>query len=182
VRYEWRKEADECNGRDELILGHLWMVKDMVSRFRAHWPEARRFTDDLVSVGMEAMTEFFTGNEYDFNKLNYFMHNRMRDFVNYNRSTFSASTKTNERREAANRPLEYNYAGQIIDDITGEDDYHVSYVDILDAVERLAEVDQEDMHTLILHFLNRNHEIDEASLTDDEKAAIARLSEIVRSL
>lgn len=178
-----KKEAKDCKTEDEMITGHIWMVKDMVSRFRAHWPETRRLTDDLVSVGLEALTEFFRDdNLFDFNRVNSFIHDRMRDYINDNRSAFGASRAVNYRRQQKGEPLEYHFTIQLNDELVGEDDYSTKYVDILDAVERLAETDREDMHTLILHFLNHNHKIDEASLSNEERAAVERLSEIGRDL
>ena len=57
-----------------------------------------------------------------------------------------------------------------------------SPVDILDSLERLRGSDKEEMDTLIKMFLVQNHNIDEASLSEDEREAIERLSEIVVNL
>lgn len=179
----YKKPTDECVTRDDYILGHMWVVRDLVSRFRSHFPETRRMTDDMASVGLEALTFFVSeGRPFDYNSVQAFIHGRIRDFINDNRSVFSASTRTNRRREENSEPMEYHFAIPIYEDITGEDDYSTSYVDILDAVESLAETDKEHMHTLIMAALNRNHDIDEATLTEDERAAIVRLSEIGRDL
>ena len=181
VGFDKIEKLAQTLSRDDLILASLYLVKDMVSRYRAHFPETRRMTDDLVSVGLEALTEFCdqmkNADEYR-NKLNRFLNHRMRDYINDNRSMFSASRATNERRLQSGEPLEYNFATQYSDELNGEDDYSPNYVDLLDEVEALAETDREHMYHLIMLALNKNHNIDEASLTDEERAAIDRLSEI----
>ncbi len=177
--------AEIGTNKDRFILGHMWLVKDLVSRFRAHWPETRRMTDDLCSTGLEALTEYANNNLpalWAYNPVQAFLHGRMRDYINDNRSTFSASRATNQRREQDDAPLEYNFALTLNESLVQEDDYSPSYVDILDAIETLAETDREHMHTLIMTFLNTEHQIDEATLTDEERAAIARLSQIGRDL
>jgi hypothetical protein len=171
--------------RDDLILAMMWLPMDYVARFRAHWVETRRFTDDMFGVGLEALTEYVNvlQTDEDFLKsVSQFIHNRIRDFVNDNRSTISASRATNQRRDQEDRPLEYNFAQQLSEGMVGVDDLNPCYVDILDAVERLAECDREDMHNLITMFLKQEHGIDEASLSDEERQAVERLSEIGRDL
>ena len=96
--------------RDELILGHLWLAKDVVSRFRAHWPETIRFTDDMVSEAMEALTEFVEKSDCFpsefFNKCQQFIVTRLIFYINDNRSICAASKTTNQRRAAECLPLE----------------------------------------------------------------------------
>lgn len=182
--YNWIEESRQ-EGRDAVILGNMWLVKDYVSRFRAHWPETRRFTDDMCGVGLEALTEYVDSLKSRtgfLNGLKQFIHNRIRDFVNDNRSQFSASRATNQRREQEEEPVEYNYAQQLNESVIGKEDLNPSYVDILDSIESLAECDHEEMHDLIHFFLEQEHGIDEASLSDEQRQAIERLSDIGRDL
>ncbi len=172
--------------RDELILGHLWLAKDVVSRFRAHWPETIRFTDDMVSESMEALTEFVENSDCFpsefFNKCQQFLVRRVTIYINDNRSIFAASRTTNERRAAAGLPLEYHFTEPLKEGMVGCLDPNPSYVDILDAIESLRETDKEHMHTLITMFLEQDHDIDEESLSPEEREAIAKLSEIGNNL
>lgn len=167
--------------QDDLIMGFMWLAKDVVCRYRAHFAETQRFTDDMASVALEALTEFVRKNDSPrgfFNRAQSTISGRIRDFINDNRSTFSAGKTTNQKRMAAGEPTEYNFAVQYSDDFVGEDDVQLEYVDILDAVEQLRDVDKEQLHSLITLFLKQNHNIDEASLSEDEKIAIEKLSEI----
>jgi DNA-directed RNA polymerase specialized sigma subunit len=176
-----RKQED----RDAIILGTMWIVKDLVQRFRAHWPETKRFTDELVSEGVTSLTEFIDGLESSddfFERVSQFIHSRMRDFINDNRCAFSASARTNRRRQADDKPLEYHYAVSIQEQAIGRLDSSLQYVDIMDAVEQLADCDREDMYYLITMFLEQDHGIDEASLTDEERETVERLSDIGRNL
>jgi hypothetical protein len=170
--------------RDGLILGYMWLAKDVVMRYRAHFPETRRFTEDMVSVSLEALTEVVNSLDQPanlHNKIQAFVQSRIRDFINDNRSISSSSIRTNFRRQSDDKPLEYNFSQQLTEDI-GEEDYHPDFVDILDSVEQLQQVDKEQMFNLIHMFLRQNHNIDEASLSEDEQNAIERLSEIASML
>lgn len=170
----------------ELIMGYLWLAKDVVCRFRAHWPETIRMTDDMASEALEALTEFVNNSDYDesnfFNGCQQFIVKRVTVYINDNRSICSASRTTNERRAASGQPLEYHFPVPIHDDSMGECDPNPSYVDLLDAMESLREADREHLHTLITMFLEQDHDIDEESLSDEEREAIAKLSEIGKNL
>lgn len=173
--------AGDQTSRENLILGHMWLAKDVVMRYRAHFPETVRFTDDMTSVALQAITEFVNDLEQPlnfFNRAQAFIQSRIRIYINDNRAIVSASRTTNTRRQLEDKPLEYHFAHQLDEGGTGEEDYNPGFVDILDAVERLREVDKEEMHTLINLFLRQNHNIDEADLSDDERAVIERLSQI----
>ncbi len=172
--------------RDDAILSHLWLAKDVVCRFRAHWPETVRMTDDLVSEAMEALTEFVDDpdcfpSEF-FNKCQQFIVKRVTVYINDNRSICSASRTTNERRASKKHPLEYHFTQPVRDYAMGIEDPNPSYVDILDSIESLKETDREHMHTLITLFLEQDHDIDEESLSQEERKAIDKLSEIGKNL
>ena len=174
--------------RDVIIMGYLWLAKDVVCRYRSHWPEVRCMTDDLASQAMVSLTEFvdqlkvWSTQQGFFSKCQAYINDQLRDYINDNRSTFTASRETNARREASGEPTEYNFASEYSDELNGEQDFHPNYVDILDSVERLAEVDHEQMRDLISHFLEQDHNINEAELNNDEREALDKLSQIGRDL
>jgi len=177
--------AGDQEARSNLILGFMWLAKDVVSRYRAHFPETRRFTDDMCSVALEALTEFVNNLEQPanfYNRTQAFIQRRIKRFINDNRSVASASFNTNERRMYADEPLTYVFAQTYYEDSVGEEDYAPGFVDLLDAIEVLKETDKEEMHTLITMFLRQNHNIDESSLTEDERNAIEKLADIGASL
>jgi DNA-directed RNA polymerase specialized sigma subunit len=173
--------------RDELIMGFLWLVKDMVCRFRAHWKETQRMTDDLVSVGVEALTEFVNNYEEPTTALKFFggcqqfLHSRMRGYINDNRSTFSASKTTNQRRQKKDEPLEYNYAAELNEELAGMDVNDPLLVDIMDSIEAMNDIDAEEMRDLVLQFLDQQHNISEEELSDEERATIEKVTQLVRN-
>jgi DNA-directed RNA polymerase specialized sigma subunit len=181
----YERDYKDSEDRDGYILGHLWLVKDVVMRYRSHFPQTRRFTEDMVSVGLEALTDYASVKEHGErtrNGLQTKINHQIRDFINDYRADFGASRRTNERRAAKGAPLEYVFATKLKNDLMGEDFYDTAYVDILDAVESLAEADREHLHSLITLFLERDHGIDEASLTPQEQAALDWLSKIGENL
>ena len=171
--------AGDDKSRQRLILGHMWLAKDVVCRFRAHFAETRRMTDDMASEALEALTEFVNELKQPanfFNRAQARIHNRVRSYINDNRAICSASRSTNARRQQKDQPLEYYFAEHFSEEFHGEEDFNPGFVDILDAVERLREADKEQMHTLITMFLSQNHNIDESDLTEDEREVIEYLS------
>lgn len=177
--------------RDQLVLGFLWVAKDFVCRFRAHFPSTIPMTDDLCSVGMEALVDFFEDKksklaspvdvELVFNRIRQFIHSRMRDYINDNRSMFSACTRTNRYREQAGEPTEYNFTAELSEELTGMEVNDPLIVDILDTIEAMNDIDAEEMRDLVLGFLEQNHNISEEELTDDERRSLEKLTELVRN-
>lgn len=47
-------EGDE-HARNELVVGHLSMLRHTVGRYLYHWPLTRRFLDEMVSAGVYGM-------------------------------------------------------------------------------------------------------------------------------
>lgn len=170
-----------------LIMSHMWLVRDLVCRFRAHFPETQPMTDDLVSVGIEAVHDFFDtleqfkNQQQVFERLQAFTQQRMRDYINDNRCTFGASRDTNNRRLRDGKPLEYNFATEVNDELMGGEVNDPYLIDVLDSIEALNDVDAEEMRDLVFHFLKQNHNISEEELTAEEREALERLTEYVRS-
>lgn len=178
-----------------LTMSHMWLVRDLVGRFRAHFPEMIPMTDDVVSVGIEAVSEFLMGldeklcekiegkptQQQFFSKLQAFIHERMRAYINDNRSAFGACFSTNWQRQKSDEPLEYGFAAEVSDEIMGSEVNDPYLVDVLDAIEQLNDVDAEEMRDLVLHFLKQNHNIDEEELSAEERSSLERLTEFVRN-
>jgi len=189
ARLKSYRATGSMEDRDALLMGNLWMVKDLVCRFRAHWPETLHMTDDLVSEGLVAITEFISERcegldtqKQFYGKAQQFIHSRLRDYINNTRSSFAASVKTNRRRQKDDKPLEYNYATEHNDELNGVQDFDPCYVDVLDSIEALADCDREEMQEMILMFLQHDHNIAEADLSDDERAALDKLSKMGEDL
>lgn len=165
--------------RDDFLMRSIWLVKDVVSRFRAHFPETVKFTDDMVSEGVFALTEFITklaDATSFYNRATARIHDRLRDWINNNRSICSASRSTNYRLQKEERPLEYHFVESIPIETLGEEHYSLEFVDILDSIEALRATDKEEMVALIQMFLDQEHGIDEESLTDEELRLITKLA------
>jgi len=47
--------------RDKLILGYLGLLRNLVGRYLYHWPVTRRFTEEMVSEGLVALTVAIDG-------------------------------------------------------------------------------------------------------------------------
>lgn len=185
TRYSQHKSKDD---QYILTMSHMWLVRDFVCRFRGHFPETHPMTDDLVSVGIEALTEFvaqkfesFNTQQKFFTTLQGFIYERMRAYINDNRSAFSASLKTNKRRQNSDEPLEYCFAAEVNDDLMGGESNDPFLVDILDSIEQLNDVDTEEMRDLVYQFLKQNHNISEEELTDAEREALEKLTTYVRN-
>lgn len=170
-----------------LTMCHMWLVRDLVCRFRAHFAETIPMTDDLVSVGIEAVADKLEkklrpmSQQNFFEELQSFIHNRMRDYINNNRSAFGASTRTNRYRQEAGEPLEYNVASEVNDELMGGEVNDPFLVDVLDSIEALTEVDAEEMRDLVIKFLKQNHNISEEELTDEERSSLEKLTQLVRN-
>ena len=184
ARYLEHRHSDDA---EILILSHQWIVHEFVCRFRAYFCEVWEMTDDLVGVGLTALSEYVQEKLHEpisqlkcFRKMRAFIHERMKDYINDNISAFSASRETNKRRLKAEQPLEYNFAIELNDEIVGEID-EPYLIDILDSIEALNEVDAEEMRDLVLKFLKQNHNISEEELTPEERASLEKLTELVRN-
>ena len=170
---EYKKDLVDCQSRDDFILGHMWLVKDLVMRFRAHWPQTRRFTEDLVSVGLETLTKRASSwDAQTLNSLQAAIHEDMRKFINDFRSISAASHSTNARRDADEKPLEYNFAKRLNERLVGCRDDGPAWIEFMDSLQRLKEADQEHMRELVYRFLESEHGIDPETLSDGEIKAI----------
>lgn len=192
--------------RDKIVLGTLWMAKDVVCRFRAHFPETRIMTDELASEAILAVHNFLDIMEDDnwfSNRLQAFIHNSVRNYINDNRSTFSGSRETNFRRIKLGQEPEYNFAVEYNDELVGEehDGFHFvdmladlksfldayrkgeipitpEMVDFVDSIERLLHIDYEEMRDLVLGHLQKDYHLSEEELTDQQQKLLSDMLKI----
>lgn len=193
-----RHIAGDRRATDELIMGNLVLVKWLVGRYLYHWPETRRFSDDICSEGIAAVTEFFNKLKQPAEAtslkaiLVVKIKSSIETLINDLRSPIHASLRTNFRRAASGENPEYYYAGAIERDGHGKDvldhgqfgslgrfDDTPEYIDVLDSLERLKEVDGEEMVDLVLLAIESQHNMAEADLTDDMRRLIKALADAV---
>lgn len=180
---EFNKDSPDT---DKLIMGHLYCVKNIVSRLLAHWPETQRFQEDMVSEGMAALVEAvadFDPNEDGLEEFAAIMFRKIQQAIevmlNDNRSTFGASRTTNYKRVNNEEEPEYNYAASLREDLdAGRMSDQYDWVDMLDDVEHLTSQDKEYFRELILLFMERNHNLSVEDLTESELEAINQLAKM----
>jgi len=181
-------EGDQ-SARDELIMSQMITVKNIVGRFLANWTETRRFEEDMVSEGVMAviqtvdalLTDEVTDNFHG--KIQTNIRTGIEVMLNDSRSMFAPHRKTNFARLAEGRDLEYNYASQLREDLdAGKMDDGVEWVDMLDELEHLGEQDKEHFRALILRCMEKDHNLEEADLSEKELAALNNLARMVCEL
>lgn len=194
-----RSNAD----KEVIVLGMMWLAKDVVCRFRAHFPEVRNMTDDLASEAVLALNEFVNkieDTEVIFNRLQKFIISRCTAYINDNRCAFGASKSTNDRRLREGRETEYNFAVEYNDELVGKESEAFELVDMLtdlkffleayrngeipitpemidfvDSIERLVQVDFEEMRDLVLGHLKNDFGLAEDKLTDSQQSLLEDL-------
>jgi len=104
----YRKQTPEL--RQEIFLSNLHLVRHTVGRYICHWPETKRWEDDIVSVGLMALLEKIDGLEK--RRLDHFrawvvphIKWRIEEYLNNNRTSVAASLSTNLRRMKQGEPL-----------------------------------------------------------------------------
>ncbi len=178
---------------EALILGNLVLVKWLVGRYLFHWPESRRFEDEICSEGLVAVTEGIREIDGPVGAgairavLVVKIKSAIETFLNDFRSPIHASLSTNWRRVRQGRDPEYQYTeavgvtpesgGSVRNDVGVYDDTP-AYVDVLDSLERLREVDSEEMVDMVLLAIEQQHRLLESDLTDEERKLIAALASI----
>lgn len=188
--------AGDKEARQELIMGHLILVKWLVGRYLYHWRETRRFQDDICSEGVAAVVEYVdqitADRKDDFRavlvvKIKF----AIEVYLNDMRTLVSASRATNFRRLKDGELPEYHYHTQLEGHSASEDgaaeysnreastyDDTPEYIDLLDSLERLKEIDSEEMVDMVLLVLEQQHQLLEEDLTERERELIHRLSSI----
>jgi len=121
--------------RDEQILSRLWLVRRLVGRYLFHWPITEVWLDDMVSVGLQTLTE--APNLTNTEKLMDTLQDRIDRSINDSRSIVRGSLRTNKRRSAANEDLEYAETESLHN--VGADDTELQiaqYIDTLNPEDR----------------------------------------------
>ena len=183
-------DAWGANDKDGLIMGHFFFIKIIVGRFLAHWPETRRFEEDMVSEGLVAVTE--TVNKVmeayrlpeDFQATVWTkIRVGIEIMLNRDRSLFApGTTKQWEEVKAGREPI-YNYAKQFNENLEGgAEDPSLEFIDILDELEHLTEEDRENFQMIVYRCMERDHNILESDLTEDEVDRITNITKAITEL
>jgi hypothetical protein len=126
--------------RDEQVLSRMWLVRRLIGRYLFHWPLTEVWLDDMVSVGLQTITEFEKLSSTE--KLLNALQDRIEQSVNNLRSVVRGSFATNKRRSAANEDLEYVETESLHN--VGADDMELQiaqYIDTLDPEDREQYID-----------------------------------------
>lgn len=171
------------DARNKLITGNLGIVKALVGRFLYHWPESRRFEDDMVGAGAEALLDVvdtFSGEaKYLRPTMVVSAKRKIEVLLNNMRSDIYASIQTNYRRVSMGLEPEYVYAKSIDNALPPSRlNEAIEYVDVLDSLERYQEADSEELVEGVLSALEKYYNLTENDLTDADLNLIYRLSKV----
>ena len=175
--------------RDQLIMGHLYCVKNIVGRFLAHWPESKRFEEDMVSEGLIAVTDVVNifglkDSSIEFQKKIWGkIQDRIENMLNDSRSAFSACKSENYELLKDTGEVEYNYTESIHDGADkGSFDSDPQFIDFMDELEQFSETDQEHFRHLITQCMDQEHDIPESELSEKDIEAIEAAARILGNL
>jgi len=176
-----KKTRDKA--RDDLILSYIHIVNWMVGRYVSNWFESREYVDDMYSEALLAVTQVVNQmTEVDLNstlaKIIVTIKTNIDMMLNEMRFPIHASLRTQYRRIAVGASPEYIDATIIHDDEVSVQDESFMMVDVLDSLERLQEVDSEEMIDLVLLALENHHEIRKRDISDEERELIEQLVKI----
>lgn len=188
-----RHLTGDRSATEALILGNLVLVKWLVGRYLFHWPESRRFEDDICSEGIMAVTAGIQEIDGPVGAgtiraiLVVKIKSAIEEYLNDFRSPVHASLSTNYRRVRQGRDPEYQYTETLTGNYELHERAHLdvgvyddtpAYIDVLDSLEHLRAVDSEEMVDMILLAIEQQHNLLEEDLTDRERKLIAALSSI----
>lgn len=181
--------AGDDAARDDLIMGQMYIIKVLVGRYLAHWPETRRFQDDMISEAMVAVIEVVDALKSD-NPTDNFqgtvwntIKSKIERMLTKCRSMFTSSHRSNHRRLEKGLEPDYNYAQSLHEDVeAGRDDDGIGWVDMLDELELLGDQDKEHFRALILRCMEQEHNLEESDLTPKEMEALNNLAKMVCEL
>jgi len=153
--------AGDKEARDELLLGHLSMLRHTIGRYLYHWPLTRKFRDDMVSAGLLAMTRAInrlTENTLGGKSLGQYLLNNacsaIEDEIARLRGICSAPPRTNRRRAQNREEPIFGYVETDLEDPDIQDGH--SYmepgfdeIDVMDTLEKLR--DESDKRALLLN-------------------------------
>jgi len=135
--------------KQQLILGHLSMLRHTIGRYLYHWPLTRRFRDEMVSAGLYALTSAMgrlksgtLGNKM----LGQYLLNHICKHVEMEiarlRGIAPAPVRTNQRRAQRGMEPVFGWVEMDIDSLTVQDGYcyiesRFEEFNVLDAIEEL---------------------------------------------
>jgi DNA-directed RNA polymerase specialized sigma subunit len=105
-----RRFLQDPSLQDEAFLSNLHLVRNTVGRYLFHWPETKRFEEDMISVGVTTLLEMLVAlkpKQVDYFRAKAIIHIKgsIETFLNYNQSNVTASHMTNHRRIKEGRPI-----------------------------------------------------------------------------
>ena len=182
-------ESVRKQAKDELIMGHLYCVKNIVGRFLANWTESKRFEDEMVSEGLVAVTsavqQMTEDDTYEdlvkliWSRVKYYIEVMLNDL----RSSFSPTRRENYNNVEEGKEAIYNYAQTLQEGIDyGGPDIGPEFIDMVDDLEVLSETDKEHFRHLITQCMDTNYDIAEANLTEKDKESIEAVIRILGEL
>jgi hypothetical protein len=150
--------------RQELIVGHLSMLRHTIGRYLYHWPLTRRFRDDMISAGLQALTHAVNRLEGDTlgNKTlgQYLLNNicaTVEDEIARLRGICPAPPSTNRRRSSNGDTPIFGHVESDIENPAVQDGYYYyieerfEEIDVLDMLDKLREEsDKRTSLTLLL--------------------------------
>lgn len=177
---EQTDHAINAGDRDALVTGHLFLVKVIVGRFLANWPESQRFEEDMVSEGVLAlvtMVDHILALDHKPKNTKGMIYVKIRSMIeimlNDSKSFFAPSRSKQWTNYRDGDPIDYNYTRQLNESLEGAlSDYSPEYVDIMDELQFLASEDREAMTHIIYQCMETDHGILEEELTAEEIEAI----------
>jgi DNA-directed RNA polymerase specialized sigma subunit len=181
-----RHLRNEPGATDDLIIGHICLIYWLVGRYVHHWVECRRFIDDMYSEGLLALVqsvkEIDESQDIDVfrGKVIVRTKSNIENMLNNLRFPVNASLSTNFRRIRDSKPTEHKVGESFNESLGGVYSYDdgPTYVDLLDSLRALQEVDSEEMVDLVLLAMEQRHNILEQDLTDKERDMINILSKL----
>lgn len=97
--------------RDELIFCNLHLIEHTVGRYLYHWPESRKWKDDMVSVGIQTLIQQIDKapklKDPKWFRANTVLHikSQIEMYLNKAQTSVAASLSTNYRRLRDGKPL-----------------------------------------------------------------------------
>lgn len=157
-----RKCKGDLAARERLILGNVYLILNIVGRYLYYWKDAKPYEQDMISEGLCRLTELVdeiedpNGYQWFVAQIIYKIQYSLEVLLN-NTAIIHASFSTNRRRAEERRSIE-SYDGLPLSEYRSYTvDDGPAYVDIADAIERLAEADGEELVDLVLGIMQEKN-------------------------
>jgi hypothetical protein len=181
-------ETRNKQATDDLILGHMYLVKWLAGRYLYHWPETRRFEDDMVAEGLLAITAVTNRIVIGMTLPNYrgllvtTIKQYIEDYINDNRSLVRATRIINQRRVESGQPAEYATVISYHDNEVAATcwDDALATIDIWDTVEFVQETDKEIFIDHVMAIMENYKGLEERELPLSLRGLIEQIVDIVK--